>query len=291
MPKTQPRRRGFTLVELLVVIAIIGVLVALLLPAVQQARETARRMQCTNNLKQMGVALHNYHDTFLAFPIGQLKHNHFGNDWDPTVWSAAILPFMEQQTVYERIQQEWAARNWEFDRGSDGVGATVIQAYVCPADPGPEKQQEYHQDMAKSNYKGCLGSSLPADNDYARSTVNGMFGTNFSTQMRDVIDGTSNTICVGEVDSAKNLTGRYATCWVGTDHVGWHDRALGLADDAYPINKFGGSRPYRAYGSFHVGGANFLMVDGSVRFMPDVISGTLYEAFGTIAGGEVATVQ
>jgi len=280
-------RRGFTLVELLVVIAIIGVLIALLLPAVQQAREAARRMQCSNNLKQIGLGLHNYHDTHLGFPIGAVKHSHFGDGWDPTIWSAFLLPYIEQKAVYDELKLEWAANNWEFDRTANGIGATILDAFVCPSDPGPAKQQEFNAEMAKSNYKGCVGNVLPGDNDYDKSSFTGMFGTNFSRRMRDVTDGTSNTICVGETDSAKNLTSRFATCWVGTDYVGYPDRAFSPTDDAYPINKNGGTRPDRAYGSFHPGGALFLLVDGSVSFLPETIDGANYEAYGTISGGEV----
>jgi len=131
------RRRGFTLVELLVVIAIIGVLIALLLPAVQQAREAARRMQCQNNLKQLGLSLHNYHDTFGKFPAGRYED---GNVSSQLGWGTMILPFLEQSALFDSIQAHGGmttSSTWDTVADVRDIDAKVVlEAFLCPSDPG-----------------------------------------------------------------------------------------------------------------------------------------------------------
>ncbi|MBB03672.1 MAG: DUF1559 domain-containing protein [Rubinisphaera brasiliensis] len=211
------RTRGFTLIELLVVIAIIAILVALLLPAVQQAREAARRSACKNNLKQIGLALHNYHDTHGSFPPGRVRNSTCGvNSWQTSniTWLARILPQMEQSAIYDSI---------DFERGCESNGATgangphddnpggarrqVVAAYRCPSEPGnggvrwtaPDGTEVSgtapSNSFASGNYSGCVG----ATSREGGSNPAGIFGTNSNVRIRDITDGTSNTVIVGEV--------------------------------------------------------------------------------------------
>ncbi|MBA2115214.1 DUF1559 domain-containing protein [Bremerella alba] len=296
-------RQGFTLVELLVVIAIIGVLIALLLPAVQQAREAARRMQCTNNLKQMGLALHNHHDTYGVFPAGLKSVSNRdasggSKDWanrHGLSWQTLVLPFIEQQSLYEEIRDE----NDNFDVYKDRFswwttgtnwGRVAIDGYMCPSCP-MEEMNPNRSDNAKSNYKAVNGSMIPGDlgtDDAAYRTdaskFNGTFWLNSETSFRDMTDGTSNTVMVAEQDGAQKP--RKATCWVGADRAKWVNTTLSptSANPSYTIN---GSHSWAATGSLHPGGANFCRGDGSVVFIAETIDGTTYEALGTISGGEV----
>lgn len=201
-------RRGFTLVELLVVIAIIGILVGLLLPAVQAAREAARRVQCQNNLKQIGLALQNYHGTYRAFPnsgvlgvggpVRQLPYHY--------TWCFAILPFMEQQPIYD-------ATNKLLPVWGQDVVKTRIGAFQCPSDSGFTKPSETW-DIAVTNYAGSegfhwwnnafLGSwyNPPFTNDLGETAdFSGLFTIGRDFAIRDVVDGTSNTVVVAETDS------------------------------------------------------------------------------------------
>ncbi|MEX2358475.1 MAG: DUF1559 domain-containing protein [Pirellulaceae bacterium] len=189
--KTRP---GFTLVELLVVIAIIGVLVALLLPAVQQAREAARRMSCTNNLKQLGLALHNYHDTFGTLPeyngLAAISGASTGYAYSVHV---RLLPFIEQGPLYERIKD----LSSNFYQNANGTVDSNVQnirlsAYVCPSDKiFPDSNRP-----GNCNYPMSAGSNLGWS--IAESRQNGAFQYRTKTRLSDVIDGTSNTIMVGE---------------------------------------------------------------------------------------------
>ena len=209
-------KRGFTLIELLVVIAIIAILVALLLPAVQQAREAARRTQCKNNLKQIGLALHNYHDIHRAFPPGRTRNTYSGivSAWytGNIAWLPRILPQIEQGNIFQTI-------DWDLGRGTSGTdghggvnGANptgarrqIIPAFRCPSDPGSGRVPWVTQagvavtgatpnaGYASTNYVAAVG-------DATRLNANppGLFGQNTRRQMRDISDGTSNTLIVSE---------------------------------------------------------------------------------------------
>jgi len=227
------RSRGFTLVELLVVIAIIGILVALLLPAVQAARESARRTQCTNNLKQLGVAIQNYHDTFKSFPMGALRaYTGSGNcAYSTTItWVARVLPQLEQQALYDQIDWEvWTW--WGTSHANATVAATPLPAVRCPSDQRLPTSSAY----APTNYVGCSGSdgsSYPSTSTAVglmrESTTCRSPCTNCSnplyciSDMARVVDGTSNTMAISEcllgVPYIYNATasGDIAACDAGT---------------------------------------------------------------------------
>ncbi|MEX1038999.1 MAG: DUF1559 domain-containing protein [Pirellulaceae bacterium] len=306
------RDRGFTLVELLVVIAIIGVLVALLLPAVQQAREAARRMQCSNNLKQIGLALHNYHDTHLTFPMGVYPRRSFGDFSNLHIWSASLLPFIEQDAMYEALRTEMNNFSIDVVQGNaDSASAQPLTAFQCPSDIMGGINTE-RSNNGKSNYMANGGTmeqpgdpskyyqmssgDLPANPQSAAGGFNGVFAFGVTRSMRDIVDGTSNTLLVGERDGGAaggaNISRRKAGWWSGTDTVLYFDRVFPPASAVFPINAHTmGFEPYRTYGSFHPGGAMFAFSDGHVKFLPDTIDGVAFAAFATRAGNEVQTSE
>ncbi len=274
------KRAAFTLVELLVVIAIIGILVALLLPAVQAAREAARRMQCTNNLKQIGLALHNYDNSYNSFPPGNLDYGvSQSQEWG---WAVFLLPFLEQGPLYEHLAPN-ERRFVELlgDPAARSLCQHPLTVFRCPSDRTPQllKDTDQPRDLdgvaavgpsfygATSNYIGVSGfwaiGTLPA---------NGVFSANSEVSFRDVPDGTSNTFAVGERDfycaaglwagvrDARNSGPR------GADYV--------LGRVSYKMNavkNMGNPSCCQAFSSPHPGGAHFVMCDGAVRFVSENI--------------------
>ena len=208
-PVRKPRG-GFTLVELLVVIAIIGILVALLLPAVQAAREAARRMECGNNLKQLGIAMHNYHDTYKTFPstpgapTSETPTGRFNQSW--LAWSALakLLPYVEQEPLANRI--DWRYR-WDSDQGGSVNNSVVarsrIETYLCPSDGASNIQ--YTANMGPTSYGFSAGPSSSWDPDQFRP---GIAALNTEIRIRDITDGTSNTLCASELKIGRN-TGQW----------------------------------------------------------------------------------
>lgn len=292
------RSRAFTLVELLVVIAIIGVLIALLLPAVQQAREAARRMSCSNQIKQLGLALHNYHDTYGKLPPGLVTNNHLS-------WQVQILPFLEQSALLDAIQTVGAMNeNWEnIDEmttlGNPPLAKTEVQAYVCPSDVGGGLN-ERAAGYAKSNYVGVFSAyynptNPTATNDNGGTDRQATFFDNSKVKFRDFVDGMSNTIIVAERQTSPR-SGPAGSLWVGytqdssaaiNSTIAQFQIRLRMErasnDTDYVIN---GTTNYNP-SSYHPGGAQFLRGDASVVFLPETINLRTQAALGTIDGGEV----
>jgi prepilin-type N-terminal cleavage/methylation domain-containing protein/prepilin-type processing-associated H-X9-DG protein len=206
-PAGRSPRRAFTLIELLVVIAIIAILIGLLLPAVQKVREAAARMKCSNNLKQIGIAAHAYHDTMNKFPRNYFQVG--GNAWEATSGFVEILPYVEQAPLYQQFQAN--TTNWGFTYGT--LLNTKLSVYLCPsAPPGPQRgTNPAGWDGPGSNYGWCTGSSI--ETVWAGSRFNGMIAYQVDRKMGDVTDGLSNTILVSELLSGSNAnstsTGKY----------------------------------------------------------------------------------
>jgi prepilin-type N-terminal cleavage/methylation domain-containing protein/prepilin-type processing-associated H-X9-DG protein len=284
-----PTNSGFTLVELLVVIAIIGVLVALLLPAVQAARESARRMKCTASEKQIALALHNYHDVHQRFPSGQyfckippcIDRPQWWQGWG---WSASILPYIEQGALASQFD---FSRNL-YDPPNVTLIATPVKLFHCPSDKSrkpeipPSGVATAPQRLATSNYCGNGGSFANSfETDIAANFdevwTNGVLRRDSKHRFADIIDGTANTILLGEVTHF-NFT------WDPTMYGHW-DVPSGTACCTLALVRHG-NQPLNppptannvvkreGFHSYHPGGANFAMCDGSVRFISETIHNT-----------------
>jgi len=307
------RNRGFTLIELLVVIAIMTILIALLLPAVQQAREAAHRVQCRNNMKQLSLAMHDYHVTFGVFPFGFDEHE--------TLWSAMILPQIEQSNLYSTlIWQEDGPGNWNWN-GSPNEKAcgTLIPLFRCPSMAVKEHfANEGIPNRVPISYRACSSSNAASD-DLAsipasvspkvalemQSGLDGMFYGCSSVRIRDIRDGTSNTIMIGEsfTDPTYVKDGQAMDYWAfgapqteGWDCVpgdrGGTEYSEGLGSCVVRINSrrdpsVHGVLMEMSFGSYHTGGAHFALADGSAGFISESVDMGIYRALGSIRGGEV----
>lgn len=306
MRSNSNRLRGFTLIELLVVIAIIAVLIALLLPAVQQAREAARRTQCKSNLKQIGLAMHNYHDTANTLPFGWIGDPSGANNGNRWGWGSMILPAIDQAPLY---------MNFSSLTGTNSAGAsatgfnakmtsfpmpnilqTNLSVYRCPSDTGAQVvisplSNGYSvtgttTQFGRSNYAGVVGSvtngQIPTTSNGAG---NGAFSQNSKRNFRDFTDGQSNTFLVGEKRSPGTTSGQYYggdVIWAGVpDETSAAPFAMHIGDcspgDTINLKVTVAPTtttyvPYAGFGSAHVGGAHFLMGDGAVRFISDNIA-------------------
>ncbi len=317
------RRRGFTLIELLVAISIISLLIALLLPAVQQAREAARRAQCKNNLKQIGLALHSYHDAHNTFPPGIVKiwpipappipiRNHFG-------WSAFILPQLDQGPLYNKIDFTRPLTDGDISItglasvGNALVAATSLTVFRCPTETGPthfiqdlsrQNQCAAHvnpvlTNQATSNYAGNEGIGInmiivPGVGTVASNAspyAEGVLITNRSIRIGDITDGSSQTFLVGEHDLMQGPGNNVPTykAWCG-DPCGEVGNNLTCVTSFYNLNEphvNSGIWWSTGFSSNHVGGAHFLFCDGSVKFISeDIDSDPL-----TFSGPNIGTYQ
>ena len=309
IPDSRRSRQGFTLIELLVVIAIIAVLIALLLPAVQQAREAARRAQCKNNLKQIGLAAHNHHGVYGFFPYAILDRQFDQSATDPNTYATGLielLPFLERDAVAQR----WAIeepRNSTNDADGDGytnaeLQQMLIPSYTCPSMSPPSgplggaaEDRGYCSYLLHSGTQNTMwhpywafyipGSTSPPEFD-------GIFmprwydypNVNKEVRIADVLDGTSNTFLAGETDFMPQ--GVPSTSYGGVWAYGYGGYAFGSTDTPFNVHNNTGN-VYGAYRSQHTGGAHFALTDGSVRFVSESIADSLYQSLGTRAGSEV----
>ncbi len=314
--RSRDHRKAFTLIELLVVIAIIAVLIALLLPAVQQAREAARRTQCRNNLKQIGLGLHNYLDAFLVFPYGgssRYAGNGFENSFN---WRVMILPYLDQANLYNQMSP--------YMGGTGAVAAnrtiitglaqhqSVVPAYGCPSDPWAslpisglttDGDNVAPGTAAPASYNGSAGPTSVSD---CTSTYSQCDGTNCACHnggnhfgpdkrcdglmclfpkrilIRDIKDGTTNTLAVGEVRVYNSVlgVGNVYSQWAGIWSVSSTVSGINWASQG------AGWQRSHAFSSYHEGGAHFLLCDGSVRYISENISLLTFGQIGTKSGKE-----
>ncbi|VAX41561.1 hypothetical protein-transmembrane region and signal peptide prediction [hydrothermal vent metagenome] len=291
--------KGFTLIELLVVIAIIAILIALLLPAVQQAREAARRSACKNNMKQIGLALHNYHDVHLTFPPAYIG-NSDGTVVKPETgvgWQTFILPFIDQAPMYNQIAASLFASNAVFT-GTNGrwfdspttqtLSRTTIPAYNCPSDPLGGVNTDIDSRFGKSNYVACSGPDFTGTGIAANGLTgfNGAMYGNSKTKIRDFTDGTSNVFLCGERTTQGDALGGI---WIGILSSGrqWVlFPAIPAGSNSTLINGLSGNISYTPSSS-HVGGCHFLFADGRVRFLSENMDATTYQRLSAINDGFV----
>ena len=287
MPR--PRRiRGFTLIELLVVIAIIAVLVALLLPAVQQAREAARKAQCQNNLKQIGLAIHNYHDQSQCFPMGSARDA--AGSWG---YAMFLLPFIDQANAYNSVDFN-NADCCVLLRGLQTAvppkpepQSLAYKMFICPSDPNGSRLLV---DGSPSAYPcgnlypaDYLGVSGDTENGVNTFSGRGVFYTRSSTRFANLTDGASNTMLIGERGIPNDLVWGWVICG-GMEY----DQYLGTSRGLSP----GKNAPYTAgiverFWSWHPGGSHFLFGDGRIQLLSYSMDFNTYKQLSTRAGGEV----
>jgi prepilin-type processing-associated H-X9-DG protein len=287
------RRTAFTLVELLVVIGIIAALITLLLPAVQRVRDAAARLHCSNNLRQIGVALHHYHEAHRVLPPGIRR------DPDPYPflgWGGRLLPYLEQDSLWEQVRKDYARRPhfWE-PPGTHTGSRTVVSVFICPADGRTNGRVEPENvEIAFTHYLGVIGKTM--------ATRDGALYLDSRVSFRDIRDGTSNTLLVGERPPSPD--NRFGWWYAGGGQAadGSADMVLGVEDSRVTFRaptcspgpySFGPGSPSNICDAFHfwsrhIGGAHFLFGDGSVRFLR-YSAAPLMPALASRSGGEAVT--
>ncbi len=276
------KRSGFTLVELMVVIAIIGLLVALLLPAIQAARESARRMQCGNNLKQWGLAVHSYHDSYKCMPMGSVP-----NMW--WLWRAALLPYVEESNVYYLINYAYPGNCFSYNssQSANNYLGTPCNKFVMPAVcPSDVNSLQIYLDgtgpYAVSNYFGNEGTFQAPS--FTPALYNGILFYGSAVRFKDVADGTSGTLLAGERGTPTDQYWGWTVCGYGNgDSTG---DAL-LTSFGFAQGTAVGDTDDYHYWSYHTGGAQFVFVDASVHFMDYAVDANVFNALATRAGGEI----
>ena len=319
---SQRNRTGFTLIELLVVIAIIAVLVAILLPAVQQAREAARKSQCQNNFKQLGIALHSYHETYSVFPYASSTNSR---------WAApaiamnstgyiSLLPYIDQGALFNKYNPQEASGNFTHTAGTapragggataagNGVlAATRLANLLCPSDDGgqfyPSGDANYGCVSGLPSYRTSYGFSVASGNPsttvWALEAIasRALFGVCSSSQMRDIRDGSSNSVAM--VETTLEVYDGKAPSWACVQHVG-SGINFSSTNIAYIPNQWycctwqtpamqnfrpGRNGEWGSPGSTHTGGLNILMADGAVHFISENMDGTVRQRLAFIADG------
>ncbi len=307
------KNKGFTLVELLVVIAIIGILVGLLLPAVQAAREAARRMQCSNHMKQWGLAMHNHHDAFKKFPKGASN----GGTNKRQTWVMYLWPYVEQSNLYNKsnlLDHFYLAPNTIGNTMTGTVGQRV-PIYLCPSDTGTIDQNVGFYQRTRGNYVVNWGnvwygqpdnSTPPPPNKAPFFSVNGARGNPGKVTFASIIDGTSNTLLMSEYLMAKSAADNDWRGDIHNDDGVFRFHTLLTPNTSSPdiiangwfqvtndprMPAAAGANQRNAARSRHTGGVNTVRCDGSVGFVSDSVNLAIWQAMGSMDGSEVASLD
>lgn len=288
----RPRYGGFTLIELVVVIGVLGILISLTLPAVLSARESGRRLQCSSNLRQLGLALHGHHDQHQAFPPG-FSPPAADQPYPYVTWLARILPYIEGDSMWQSVKLAYRENRNPFFTAEHVTIQTPLPYFGCPSDDRVgQRQMSRNHIVALTSYLGVSGIDI--------ETTDGSLYINSRVRMADIRDGTSNTVMVGERPPSSDM-------WYGWWYVGDGIQGKGVGDMVLGVRELNYGEPdtaccpygpYRFYQgdpanqcdlfhfwSFHTGGAWFLLADGSLRFVTYNDETWLFHA-GTIAGFE-----
>ncbi len=302
-----PKKTGFTLVEILVVIVLIAILVGLLLPAVQSSREAARRMQCSNNLHQMGIALHNYHDTQRTFPSGIVEPNF-------VLWTGSLLPYLEQGNLFQTLD---FSQGWEIPgTGNARACSTLLSTYRCPSTDADEHVAiQGIANRVPSCYLVVASGTATRESGNTPQHLglrnqDGLMFLNSSTKISHVRDGTSSSMAIGEALFRPDVSGPDLTesiqivdhWYVGSDGFSRPHRHPGLTEVSEALGSSGVAlnglklntlidEKEIGFTSLHNSGCMFVFADAHVQFLSESIDRHIYSALGTIAQGEVVTID